>query len=231
MRAYEQLEGRHVRGGVQADHRGCTAGEEGLGVGTVGGRTARQVFTTEAGDCVTGDVTGDDAGATGGTVDAGDDAGAAGGAATAGGDVTVTPLGAENPQFKDDDGPSDNEILQPGWAHAMKRAVTTVPLQAGMTPAMMPAPPEVAPPPEVVSSSSPPGAENPQVEDDEGVPDIDLLQPGLTRARTRAYHQAFTTARPADHALFNQRPPNQPALFCQRVTRDNSRTPRSTRRQ
>ena len=65
-------------------------------------------------------------------------------------------------------------------------------------------------PPGVTLPSSPPGAENPQIEDDEGPPDNKFLQPGWTRARTRAYHQASNTTQPADHALFNQRPPNQP---------------------
>ena len=62
MRAYEELEGRHLGGGAQADHRSCAAGEERLGTGIVGGRPARQVFTTGAGDCVTGEATGDDDG-------------------------------------------------------------------------------------------------------------------------------------------------------------------------
>ena len=59
-----------------------------------------------------------------------------------------------------------------------------------------------------MSPSSPAGIENPQV--DEGPPDNELLQPGRTRAATRAFHQATATARPQDHALFNQRPSNQP---------------------
>ena len=81
-----------------------------------------------------------------------------------------------------------------------------------VTPEMTPAPPEVPPPRGVMLPSSPPGVENPQAEDAEDPPDNELLQPGRTRARTRAYHQASTTARPADHAVFNQAPPKQPAV-------------------
>lgn len=72
-RPYEQLAGRHLDDGSQADIRACTAVEKGLGGSTVGGRSAHQVFTAGAGDCVTGDATGDDAGFSGGTDDAGDD--------------------------------------------------------------------------------------------------------------------------------------------------------------
>ena len=67
------------------------------------------------------------------------------------------------------------------------------------------------PPHGVMSPSSPPGTDNPQVEDDKALPKNEILPPGRTRARTRAYHQASTMSRPADHALFNQRPPNQHA--------------------
>ena len=54
-----------------------------------------------------------------------------------------------------------------------------------MTPVVSPAPPMVLSPPGVMSSSSPAGIENPQV--DVGPPDNELLQPGRTRAATRAY--------------------------------------------
>jgi len=123
-----------------------------------------------------------------------------------------SPPGAENHHVEDDEGPRDNELFQLGRTRARTRAMTKAPLQVGMPPVMTPAPPEMPPTPGVMSPSSPPGAENPQIEDDEGPPDNELLQPGRTRARTRAYHQASTgTSQPADHALFNQRPPNQPA--------------------
>ena len=49
---------------------------------------------------------------------------------------------------------------------------------------------------------------NPQV--DEGPLGNELLQPGQTLARTRAYHQATSAAGPADSALYNQRRPNSP---------------------
>ena len=65
-----------------------------------------------------------------------------------------------------------------------------------MTPAMTPAPPMVPPPLGVMSPSSPPETETPQV--DGGLPDNQLLQPGQTHSRTRAYHQAFTSAPSAD---------------------------------
>ena len=42
MRTYEQLAGRHLGGGAQADHRGCASGEEGLGAGTVGSRSVNR---------------------------------------------------------------------------------------------------------------------------------------------------------------------------------------------
>ena len=42
---------------------------------------------------------------------------------------------------------------------------------------------------------------------DEGSPDNELLQPGRNRAATRAYRQTTATARPPDHALFNQYTP------------------------
>ncbi|CAN0098402.1 unnamed protein product [Laminaria digitata] len=92
--------------------------------------------------------------------------------------------------------------------------VPATPVLEAMPPVMTPVesltPPMVMSPPEVMSPSSPLGIDNPQV--DEGPPDNELLKPGRTRARTKAYHQASTAARsaPADHALFNQRPPNQP---------------------
>ena len=127
-----------------------------------------------------------------------------------GGMLLTSPPGAENPQFEDAEGPPGNELLQSGWMRAMTRATTTAPPQAGMPPAITPAPQETPPPPGVMSPSSPPGAGNPQGEDDEAPPDNELLQPGWTRARTWAYHQASTTARPTDHALINYRPPNQP---------------------
>ena len=77
-----------------------------------------------------------------------------------------------------------------------------------MTPVMTSAPPMVAPPPGAMSPSSPPGTENPQI--DESRLDSEFLQPGRTRARTKAYHKATTAAEPAEHALYNQRPPNSP---------------------
>ena len=77
-----------------------------------------------------------------------------------------------------------------------------------MTPVMSPAPLMVPPPPGVIQPSSPPGTDNPHV--DHGPPDNELLQPGRTRARTRAYHQAPTTARSIDHAIYNQPTPVLP---------------------
>ena len=73
---------------------------------------------------------------------------------------------------------------------------------------MSPAPPMVASPTGVMPSSSPGGNDNPQV--DEGPPDNEVLQPGRTRAATRAYRQATATARLPDHTLFNQRTPALP---------------------
>ena len=100
----------------------------------------------------------------------------------------------------------------PSVTSAQARPPVTTPV---MTPVMTPAPPMVPPPPGVMSPSSPPDR-NPQV--DEGHPANELLQPGRTRARTRAYHQASTSApaadhapHSADHALYNQPPPNEPA--------------------
>ena len=76
-----------------------------------------------------------------------------------------------------------------------------------MTPVMSPAPPMVPPQTGVMPPSSP--AEiDPQVY--EGPPDNELLQPGRTRAATRVYRHATATARPPDHALFNQRTPALP---------------------
>ena len=71
---------------------------------------------------------------------------------------------------------------------------------------LMMAPPMVAPPPGVMSPSSPPVTKTPQIDD--SPPDNELLQPGRTRVKTRAYHKATTVAGPADHALYNQHPPN-----------------------
>ena len=96
-----------------------------------------------------------------------------------------------------------------------------------LTPAMTPAPRMVAPPPGVMSPSSPPGTENPQI--DEGPPDNELVQPGRTRARTRAHHKATTGAGPADHALHNQRPPNSP-LPLPTCHAASFRSPRHTKR-
>ena len=81
---------------------------------------------------------------------------------------------------------------------------------AVMTPApsIVPLPPGGMPPPSILPPSPPPpGTENLQV--DEDPPDNELLQPGRTRWRTRANHPATTAARSADHALLNQRRPNQ----------------------
>ena len=83
-----------------------------------------------------------------------------------------------------------------------------VPPVPPVTPVMPPSTPMVPSPPGVMSPSSPPGTDNPQV--DEPSADNELLQPGRTRVRTRAYHQPTATALPADDEIFNQRPPNQP---------------------
>ncbi|CAN0469943.1 unnamed protein product, partial [Laminaria digitata] len=74
---------------------------------------------------------------------------------------------------------------------------------AGSPPVMTPAPPMVPPPPGVMSPSSPLDR---NLLVDEGHPANELLQPGRTRARTRAYHQASTSAHTADHALLQPAP-------------------------
>ena len=96
--------------------------------------------------------------------------------------------------------------------------VTSVlPSSPVITPVVRPAPPMVPPPTGVMSPPSLPETENPQV--DEGLSDNQLLQPGRTRSRTRAYHRASTSAPSAewgvsaDHALCHQPPPNEPAPF------------------
>ena len=86
-----------------------------------------------------------------------------------------------------------------------------------MTLMMSPAPPLVTP--GVMSPSSSLATKNVQV--DEDLLNKEFLLLGRTRARKRAYHQATTAAGPADHALYNQRPPNSPLppinLFCVRT--------------
>ena len=77
-----------------------------------------------------------------------------------------------------------------------------------MTPVMTSVPPMSAPPPVAMSPSSPPGIEKHQI--DESSPDSEPYQPERTRARMRAYLKATTAAGPADHALYNQRPPKSP---------------------
>ena len=88
---------------------------------------------------------------------------------------------------------------------APPRRLTVPPV---MTPVMSPAPPMVPPPPGVMLPSSSPGTDNPQV--DEGHLEKELSQPGRTRGRTRACHQASTAARSADHAIYNQPTPALP---------------------
>ena len=89
-----------------------------------------------------------------------------------------------------------------------------------MTPAMSPSPPMVAPPTGVMPPSSPGGNGNHQV--DEGPPDNKLIQPGRTRAATRAYRQAAMTARPPDHAQFNQPPQALPTCDASQLSQPST---------
>ena len=82
------------------------------------------------------------------------------------------------------------------------------PVPPVMTQLMSPVPPMVPPPLGVILPSSPAGIDDPQV--DTPPPDNELLQPGRTRATTRACRQATATARPPDHALLNQCTPAFP---------------------
>ena len=73
----------------------------------------------------------------------------------------------------------NNSPLESAFTRAMMPAP---PKLATEMPGMTPAPAEVSPPPGVMSLSSPPGAENPQTEDDKGPPD--RISHGMARYAT-----------------------------------------------